>query len=158
MVAFLFDFCSNYLKSALFGVSGLMYLKNGLGFFVFGLIYPEMDLYFSYLNLYFVEADLYSVSELMLLGKRDLSPKGTQAHARAQLRPRPKSDPGPNRPGPEWDPGLGQAQMGTWPRTFPWCVFPESSPQGNKIFMAMCYSRGSGICIQCQQNRTQKSR
>ena len=120
-----------------------------------GFIFWELDLYLWYLNLYFSQIELYLLSELILLGKRDLGPIGT----RAQIGPGPKWDPGPNWAGPKWDPGPnrtraqmgpgpkpGRAQMGPRPKPGPngtltknlsVVAFSERIGPGNKIDMAI---------------------
>ena len=85
-------FCQIFEELACLGVSGLILNGSGLIFVCLDSYFGEMDLYIWYLNLYFVEIDLYLVSELILLGKRDLDPNGTQA----QIGPGPKWDPGPD--------------------------------------------------------------
>ena len=76
--------------------------------------FDEMSLYSWYLTLYFVRIDLYLVSELILLGKRDLGPKWDPGpnRARAQMGPRPKPGRAQMGPGPK----LGRAQMGPGPK------------------------------------------
>ena len=68
--------------------------------------FEDMGLYFWYLTLYFVRIDLYLVSELILLGKRDLGP---------QMGPRSKSGPGPNGTQAQTGPGPNGTQAQTWP-------------------------------------------
>ena len=105
------------------GARNSQIVESGFVFWVSGFVIWETDLYFWYLVSYFAQMDFYLVSELMLLGKRDLGPNGTQV----PIGPGPKWDAGPIGPAQDQTqasiglgPNVTQAQTGPRPRTFPW--------------------------------------
>jgi hypothetical protein len=106
-----------------------------------------MDLYIWCLNLYFVEIDLYLMSELILLGERDLGPWDPGPNGtRAQMRPGPKwtqtvhgpKQAGPKRdPGPKWAQGRGPGPNGSQAQKLSVVTFEDRNSHGNKIDMAI---------------------